>query len=233
MVSLIVGQSSSIEEKPVKKTDLTEGPNQDDSRRRMAPDEREEMILKGAVHFFATHGLDARTRDLSKALNVSQPLIYRYFGTKEELLERVYQYNFLSRWQEEWITVLSDRSIALADRLKAFYRSYIEAIDSHDWIRLALFAGLAGRDLTKRYIETNVNQLLCVIASETQQEMESGAAVLYTIDQLNDLRHEQVWHLHSTVVYYLMRKHVYKTRTVADHETLITAAVDSYLKGLR
>lgn len=218
---------------PVRKTEQTDDSGQEDARRRMSPEEREEMILKGAVHFFAKHGLEARTRDLSKALNVSQPLIYRYFGSKEELMERVYQYNFLSRWREEWITVLSDRSVPLGDRLKAFYRSYIDAIDSFDWIRLTLFSGLAGKDLTKRYIETNVNQLLCVIASESQQEVVPGAPAIYTIDQLDDLGHEQVWHLHSTVVYYLMRKHVYKTRIVADYETLIDAAVDSYLKGLR
>ena len=198
----------------------------------MTPQEREDMILHGAVHFFATHGLEAKTRDLSEALNVSQSLIYRYFGSKDELVERVYQHNFLKKWSDTWIKTLADRSLPLGDRLKAFYRSYLEAIDSHDWIRLVLFSGLADQDMSKRYVEANVNQLLCVIASESIQEGTPGAPAIYAMDQLDEFRHEQVWHLHSTVVFYLIRKHVYKTRVAEDHGTLIDAAVDSYLKGL-
>jgi hypothetical protein len=65
------------------------------TRVRMDPDNRERMILEGAVRFFAKRGFAAHTRELAEELGVSQSLVFHYFGSKEALIERVYQRNFL------------------------------------------------------------------------------------------------------------------------------------------
>ncbi|WP_372921600.1 TetR/AcrR family transcriptional regulator [Roseovarius sp.] len=195
----------------------------------MAPEEREEMILKGAIHFFSKHGFGAQIRELSRELNVSQALIFRYFGSKNELIERVYERSFISRWSDEWTSILCDRNKPLRDRLVQFYIGYLDNIDHFEWIRIAMFSGLAGNQLTKRYIETQVERLLDIIAVETHQAArENGNTALLTRDEA----HEQVWTLHSTFIYFLIRKHVFKTRVLSDQSRFTEIAVDTYLHGI-
>ncbi len=44
---------------------------------------------------------------------------------------------------------------------------------------------------------------------------------------------ELVWHLHSTVVYYLVRKHIHKTPVLTVVDRVVGAAVDNFVDGLR
>lgn len=187
------------------------------------------MILQGAIQFFSEHGFRAQTRELSRELNVSQALIFRYFGSKTKLLEKVYERSFMSRWKDEWSLILCDRDRPLRDRLVQFYIGYLENIDRYEWIRIAMFSGLEGNRLTKRYIETQVERLLDIITVETHHvAVLAGSSTELTRDEA----HEQVWTLHSTVIYFLLRKHVFKTRVLADQTRFTEIAVDSYIKGV-
>ncbi len=61
------------------------------NRQRLSPGEREQQILDEAISFFAEVGLSGQTRELAQRLGVTQPLIYRYFPTKQDLIERVFE----------------------------------------------------------------------------------------------------------------------------------------------
>ncbi|OAN69166.1 hypothetical protein A8B78_21660 [Jannaschia sp. EhC01] len=210
-------------------SDVTEVTTPERKPKRMAPEDREEMILQGAIHFFSKHGFRAQTRELSRELNVSQALIFRYFGSKTNLVERVYERSFISRWKDEWSVILCDRDRPLRDRLVQFYIGYLENIDQYEWIRIVMFSGLEGNQLTKRYVETQVERLLDIIAVETHHDaVQAGSSAVLTRDEA----HEQVWSLHSTFIYFLIRKHVLKTRVLADQTRFTEIAVDTYMKGV-
>src|ERR1700739_1778532 len=68
-------------------------------QQRLDPAEREAIIAREAVSFFAEHGVAGQTRELAKRLRITQPLLYRYFPSKEALIERVYQEVFVGRWK--------------------------------------------------------------------------------------------------------------------------------------
>lgn len=72
--------------------EATEQKNKRPRARRMNPVEREQMIVRKAVKFFAEHGFDASTRELAKHIGVTQSLLYRYFPTKQALIEKVYSH---------------------------------------------------------------------------------------------------------------------------------------------
>ena len=59
-------------------------------RRRLSPTVREQQIVDEAIQFFAEVGFGGRTRELAKRIGITQPLLYRYFPTKEELIDRVF-----------------------------------------------------------------------------------------------------------------------------------------------
>ena len=48
-------------------------------RTRLSPAERERLIVAGAVRYFAEVGFGGQTRELSRRLGITQPLLYRYF----------------------------------------------------------------------------------------------------------------------------------------------------------
>lgn len=199
-------------------------------RVRMAPRDREQMILEAAIDFFAKHGFSAQIRELARELKVSQGLIYRYFKSKEELLHRVYEHNFLRRWNSGWEALICDRTVPLSNRLKDFYSSYLSAIDDPVWIRLVMYSGLAGNDLTKRYIMTHVERLLRAIARECRTLQSRDVA--RTCEEPDQAEMELVWHLHSTIIYYLIRKHILQTETIKDVPNLVALVIDDFLSGL-
>lgn len=55
---------------------------------RLTADERRAQIIDAARHVFEQSGFDgARTRDLAAAAGVNEALLYRHFGSKEDLFE--------------------------------------------------------------------------------------------------------------------------------------------------
>jgi AcrR family transcriptional regulator len=191
---------------------------------RLSPTDRENMILDAAMDFFTENGFSGQTRDLAKQIGISQALIFRYFGTKELLTEKVYQRVFLSRWSPSWADHLRDRSRPLRQRVKEFYRDYLVAVDDRRWIRIAMYSSLSGRDLTRRWIGRYVEDLLGVIAEEINAEFALPDGSKVDIDF--------VWVLHSGFIYWLVRKHIHNTGTNILADNLVEAAVDNFLDGL-
>ncbi|MGH6926210.1 MAG: TetR/AcrR family transcriptional regulator [Propylenella sp.] len=198
-------------------------------RIRMAPDDRERMILQEAVRFLAKHGFTAQIREFAAEAGISQGLIYRYFRSKRELVERVYEHNFLKRWDSTWEDALQDRRHPLEARLTRFYSSYLKAIDDPDWIRLVMYSGLEGNDLTRRYIRTQVERLLRIIAVECR---DLSALPALSAQPVGEAEIEAVWHLHSTFIYYLVRKHIFGIGPIEDRDMLVRVAVTDFLRGI-
>ncbi len=196
-------------------------------RRRLAPEARARMILEGAITFFAEHGFQGQIRDLAETLGVSQALIFTYFGNKGTLLERVYDEVYLSRWQDAWLDDLRDRSRPLGERLETFYLSYLDAIDEPIWIRIVLHSGLAGNELTHRYVSRRVEQILRAVMAEVRGHFGSALATMDDADI-----YERVWDLQASFVYGLIRKHVWLLPVMEDRPRLVAGRVSQFLRGL-
>ena len=69
--------------------------------RRLSSDERVGQIVAAAIDYFAEVGLDGNTRDLAQRIGITQPLLYKYFPSKEDLVDAVYAELFVNRWRAE------------------------------------------------------------------------------------------------------------------------------------
>lgn len=187
-------------------------------RRRLPPADRRRMIVEGAVAFFSEVGLDGRTRDLSKRLGVAQPLIYRYFPSKEALLEEVFQHVYIDRLDPEWQTWIVDRGVPFEDRLRRFYRAYSRAIFTYEWLRIFMFSGLAGTDINRRYLGAVETQYLKPILAEARHAVPDADPMM-----------EDVWNLHGGVVYLGIRKFIYGLPMPEDFEPLVDRIVNRFL----
>jgi AcrR family transcriptional regulator len=196
---------------------------------RLPSADRERQIIEGAIAYFSEAGFSGQTRELSKRLGVTQPLLYRYFASKQALIERVYQTVFESRWNPAWIPLLKDRSTPLRDRLIEFYRQYSEATYRPEWIRIYMHAGLSDPTLNRRYIQLVRRELMPVYCRELRHECGLPDSTVEVAEE----EIEFVWSLHGGIFYMAMRQHVYKTRINVDFMTHVALVVDNFLAGAR
>lgn len=197
-------------------------------RQRFAPAEREQLIVDGAIQFFAEVGFAGQTRELAQRLGITQPLLYRYFPTKQDLIERVYDEVFIGRWKAEWEEKIEDRTISLRERLIDFYDAYASEALTYDWIRIYMFAGLAGEDINRRYIKLLEERLLIPVCTEIRH---TAGAPSPDAEPISDLEIEAAWNIHAAIFYYFVRKFIYRSPVEADLAAYITDTVDRTLDG--
>ncbi len=196
---------------------------------RLSPVEREKQIIDGAIAYFSEVGFSGQTRELSKRLGITQPLLYRYFSSKQALIERVYKTVFEGRWNPAWVSLIRDRSIPLRDRLIEFYRQYSAATYRPDWMRIYLYAGLSGPVLNQRYINLLQRELLPVYCREVRQYCGVESPDL----PVSSEEIEFVWSLHGGIFYYAVRQHVYLLPMDVDFMFKVQYAVDNFLAGAK
>lgn len=194
--------------------------------KRLVPAARQQQILEGAIAYFAEFGFDGSTRTLATHLGISQALLFRYFPTKAALIDRVYEVMFLNRWNPRWHGLLTDRAQPLGARLKAFYQDYNRSIDRYEVIRISLFSALRNETISQRYVARIRAQLIAPIAEECRAHL--GLAPPSELP-LTHLEEQLVLGLHATVIYGIMRKHVFHAAAPTDTDFLIELYVDGFM----
>src|SRR5271163_223220 len=81
-----------------------------EKQKRLSPDDRRKEYVAKATEFFAEQGFGGGTRDLARRLGVTQPLLYRYFPSKDDLIKEVYRTVYLEPLDPRWEKLLADRS---------------------------------------------------------------------------------------------------------------------------
>ncbi|MGS4986000.1 TetR/AcrR family transcriptional regulator [Pseudosulfitobacter sp. RP-4] len=199
-------------------------------RKRLTPDERRKQLLEGAISFFASEGFDGGTRDLAERMGVTQPLIYNYFPTKEDLIRDVYETVFVGRWRSEWTDLLSDRSVPLQDRLVRFYERYTEVIFSPDWIRIYLHAALKGFDINSKWVSFVEAHLLRLICNEIRHE--HGFPTLKEVE-ISPVEIDTFWLFHGGIFYHGVRQELFQAQARLAHDQFIEISVSSMVLSMR
>lgn len=189
-------------------------------RHRLNPEARRDMIVDAAVRYFAEVGFSGSTRDLARRIGVTQPLLYKYFATKADLVEAVFERVYLDRLDPDWPRLLTDQSRPLKTRLSAFYRAYTSAIFTYEWMRVFMFAGLAGERLNQRYLTHVRDLLLKPVLDELRQAIDDDAVGPDMEDMFN---------LHGGIVYLGIRRFIYQLPAPDEVGPIIDRAVDRFL----
>lgn len=196
-------------------------------RKRLPSAKRREDFINQAVAFFAEEGFESSTRGLAKKLGVTQPLLYRYFPSKEDLISEVYDAVYVKRWKPEWELILRDRSRPLQDRLNTFYNVYTDVIFNRQWMRIYLFSGLKGVGINRRYMQLVRLRILEPILEEARAEFglpEQESA---------DCEVEFARIMHGGIFYYGVRDLIYESALSTDKERVIADAMEAFMAGLR
>ncbi|MDQ7988329.1 MAG: TetR/AcrR family transcriptional regulator [Candidatus Dactylopiibacterium sp.] len=198
-------------------------------RQHLAGQDRQEQIIDRAVELFAQKGFALTTRELASGLQITQPLLYRYFPSKQMLIEKVYERVFFSRWRPEWAQWLADRRQPFRQRLIHYLTDYTQAILHNEWVRIFLYAGLQDPALNQRYLAMLHKDVFSVINAELRHENHADAPP--DARQIM-LETEILWGFHASFFYMGVRKWVYQLPMPDDLEALIAERVDAFLGGV-
>jgi AcrR family transcriptional regulator len=187
------------------------------------------QILDGAIRFFSEVGFSGKTRELSRRLGISQPLLYRYFSSKQELIDRVYDHVFLGRWDPQWVHLIHNASLPLRERLIEFYRQYAEVVYRPEWVRIYILAGLADTGLNKRYLDLLRKELLNAMCIELREYCGLGALAF----EVTPEEMEFVWSLHGGMFYYAVRHFIFGVTIEVDFLQNVSLVVDNFLAGVK
>jgi AcrR family transcriptional regulator len=193
-------------------------------QKRLSPDDRRKEFVTKATEFFAEEGFGGGTRDLARRLGVTQPLLYRYFPSKDDLIKEVYRTVYLEPLDTGWEKLLADRSRPIRGRLQEFYSAYTEAIFTRKWLRIYLYSGLKGLDINRWYVGVVRDKILTRIIRECRHEAGLPVQTKPTASEL-----EMAWVFHGGIFYYGIRKYIYESVVLEDKEQMISDALDVYL----
>ena len=201
------------------------GPRQ--RAKRLPAAERKAVILHEASLFFAKEGFSASTRDLADQLGVRQALLYKYFPSKEALLEAIFEDVLAVFWAMEWAKVLSDESMSLEDRLTHFFVAHLEHEDGIP-MRLFMRAALDGWVLPVRRLELVKTKFVQPLVAILRRD-----AGLPDYDKLPLMmgEFELAMVLHSSVIFYSIRTHIYGGDLCPDAPAVVRLYVSTFLKG--
>lgn len=212
--------------KPARASATSRTPRRKTGQRRIAPEERARDFVQMAVEFFSEVGFEGGTRELAQRLGVSQPLLYRYFPSKDHLIRAVYKKIYLDRWDENWDAMLSDTSRPLRERLQDFYEVYTDAIFTREWLRIYLFAGLRGVEINRWYMRTVEDRILKPIARGLRGELGLADDIEIAPEEV-----ELFWTLHGGIFYYGVRRYIYESPGLDNKAAMISNALDAFLSG--
>ena len=212
---------------PVKADGSPDSPPVRQRAKRLPAAERKAVILREASLFFAKEGFSASTRDLADQLGVRQALLYKYFPSKEALLEAIFEDVLAVHWAMAWAKVLSDPALSLEERLAQFYIAHLEAEDGIA-LRLFLRAALDGWVLPARKLKLMREKLVQPLIAELRREakLPGYEALPILIGEL-----ELAMVLHSSVIFFSIRQHIYGGEMCSDAPAAVRLYVSTFLNG--
>lgn len=192
----------------------------------MSPVDREAVILQRAIEHFSACGFEGSTRELAARIGVTQSLLYKYFPSKEALIDRVYERVYMDRWDPQWEEVLADRRVGVSERMKRFYVMYANAMLHREWVRILVFAGMKQAGINEKLFRRLKDKIFRKVLEELRHELQLPAPATRA-DADTEL--ELVWALHASIFYLGLRRWVYQTSVPSNQEALICTLVENFI----
>jgi AcrR family transcriptional regulator len=121
-----------------------------DMATRLTASERREAILDAAMVEFAERGLHGTsTEDIASRAGISQPYLFRLFGTKKELYKAT-----VERCLRQTLDLMQTAAAGLhgEEALQAIGKAYMERLDDSTFLRAQMQSYVACEDLEVREI---------------------------------------------------------------------------------
>jgi len=196
---------------------------------RLQPAVRERLIIDGAIRYFSANGWIGTTAGLARDLGIAQALLFRYFPTKDALIQRIYEEIEQHLFNPDWTALIEDETRPLQNRLVAFYQDYVAQVGTKDRFRLFLHESLACEDgHDTRYYGLMRRTIFAAMVRALRRD-----AGLSTAAPLTEAEYELVMSLHGMIQGLALRRWVYRPRLTGNVDKLVEQKVAIFLGGVR
>jgi AcrR family transcriptional regulator len=196
--------------------------------KRMPADARKAVILREAGGFFARNGFAASTRDLADQIGVRQALLYKYYPSKEALIEAVFDRILNERTTGGGGRLNADQSTSLTDRILRFYET-MAALADGSGTRLASRAALEDLPVTARLAAFLARNLFMPVLDE-----------LRTVEGLPSLANRtlmrgefEIMAFHAGAMFANLRRGLDNLPAPEDTEAFMRLYVSTFIAGAR
>lgn len=195
-------------------------------RRNLPAHERRHELLEAAIDIYSLKGMAITVQELADRVQVTQPLVHRYFPTKVDLLAAISDVVQNGHWDTRWRELLVDPDIPFPERLETFYNYYLPNIYKPRWFRAFMFLSLSDPAFAQAYLMKFKNSLFSEIVEGARQQFGFPS----TQDRAATEREfELVWSMHSSLIYAGIRFCIYEMPPVADMEIVMKDQIKAYL----
>ena len=196
-------------------------------RRRLPAEDRRAQIVAAAAALFSERGFSVSTRELADQLDVTQALLYRHFGSKQDIIDAVFTSVFIDNWDPAMNERLADRAVPFTERLFQFYQDFAARFSDQN-MRLFMRASLDGMRFPDRYSFALNERILEPVIAELRHE-----AGLPPIGKRPVVRGERelALMLHGAIVFLGIRRHVYRMPLPDDLGHYIEIHVRTFVAG--
>ena len=198
--------------------------------RRLQPQARREQIVAAAVELITQQGLAFSTRELARRLTISHPLLFRYFQSKEDILDAVYEGVFLGRYTAELRSMIKEESTDPVKKWSRFYAMYFPKIYDETWIRVFAASAFSNEAISRRYLRNVVEPLVEQLAIDTERHVLGAPSEQPSV---RDLSRDLAWMLHSSFFYTGVRRWIFQLPVPKDVGAFVSARVESHFTGAK
>lgn len=198
---------------------------------RLTPEQRRSQIVAAATDFFAEHGFEGGTSALARRLGITQPLLYRYFPTKADLISHVYEHAFPSaQYYPRWVSDLARRERPIRERLIDFYCEYTDVLLNYRFLRLAIWARLNGASFdgasfNERYNAVLTTRIFPLVIDALRERAGIADGAPPSEPEL-----ELMQTLHGSIYYVGIRR--LNDRLPSDVRAIVVSKIDVFLNGI-
>lgn len=196
-------------------------------RKRAKRGERRELIIEGAHKIFSEHGFSASTRDIAASLGVTQALLYKYFASKDALIEAVFEARYAHGRYMPDAEILADTSRPLEERVTSFYGAMFDFLRDGS-LRLFIRSALDGYAAHDIYANELIRGSIMPLVEALRAEL--GLAAI-SERALSDAEYEVAMAQHGGTVFIAIRNLVYERGPRLDVKDAIAQHVRLWLPG--
>jgi AcrR family transcriptional regulator len=144
----------------------------------MSGEDRRQQIVSVAAKLFSRKGFSGTTtKEIAEGVGVSEAIIFRHFGTKDELYAEILDYKV--RQSSERVKAQLDEAEGRRDDRAFFGSLAYEMLDFHSkdqtFMRLLLFSALEGHDLSETFFNSAASEIKDHIRRYIKQRIADGA----------------------------------------------------------
>ena len=197
----------------------------DGNGQRVSAGDRQASLIAAAASLFAAKGFNGTTtKEIAKAVGVSEALVFKYFPTKRTLyaaiLAEKVTVNELLDVVEAAVTKRDDHRVFT---MIASYR--IRPGADSTFLRLLLFSALEGHELSELFFGKHHKVFYDYLAAYIRTRIEDGA--FRSVDPLLAARA-----FIGMVVHHRLLHEIFGVPMHQSHETTVATYVDLFLAGL-